>query len=301
MKTISKLSIAFVGIFIVLLVPFVVNVLFATEAPLPVFVARWEAGDLLSYLAAFGGAAAALYGVVLSVRYSRESQAALLRNQVAPCINLSWLQVSGRRSHFFEDMEVFAQVDGQEPGMRADTPLVGDKKGCGVLPCCEDDALHVMYIVIADSIISQRSLASDQRDLIEHSDAIEVIGGTTLFCENPVRYQPMRLKNVGLAPAINMRYTVLGPGSEGTDRDLGVPPITLGERDCAYIGLYLDTRCPISGEYTLSLHYYDVLGNQYRQHFPFEISCGEEASPEVPLLTMEYLISKELLHDDVIR
>lgn len=81
-KWIKRNWIVMVILLILIIVgPLAINWLFKQKAPIEVLVAEWDASAALGYYGAVIGAAIAVYGVFLTIRYSQKNYKEDVRNR----------------------------------------------------------------------------------------------------------------------------------------------------------------------------------------------------------------------------
>ena len=89
-KWIKRNWIVMVILLILIIVgPLAINWLFKQKAPIEVLVAEWDASAALGYYGAVIGAAIAVYGVFLTIRYSQKNYKEDVRNRTLPYITLT--------------------------------------------------------------------------------------------------------------------------------------------------------------------------------------------------------------------
>jgi len=243
---------------LILLVPVLVNLLFSITARFPIFEAKWDAGSLLVYIATIIAAAAALTGVVLTIKHSRESINEQLKKQAMPYVALMRLERKGLKSHFME-----LNYGGQNP-------LSMDR--------CNGEEQYVEYeskqeyLVIGERIRFVSVLDPWLQEAIEYHDEIHRnSSGGFAFSRSSVLYQPFLVKNVGFGPAIDFEYGLYRADTPIDDRHVTIPR-ALGSGEDLRIGLIVETNAAGAvGDYVLTLLYEDIYANRYGEDFGVQV------------------------------
>ena len=84
----------------IIIVPFLIHVCFKINAPITFLEAEWGAGDVLAFYGVLVGAVATVWGVYLSIQYSRSNYQEDVKNRVLPFIALTTLKVRTKFSLF---------------------------------------------------------------------------------------------------------------------------------------------------------------------------------------------------------
>ena len=225
--------------------PFVIQIFFSLNAPLPFFVAQWSAGDMLGYCAGIGGAVATIIAVVMTIREERVGRIETQRLASIPCIALKLHESNENVNDALSSMEGKAR-----------------------------------FIVVQNGQAGFQSKLNDVQQSMVSGGAMLVLemGPLLSSVPNPALRYWITMTNAGNGAAINAKAWLDrdGSASQHDGKTLHTEPVQLLPGNSSdFIVLFEDRDDKLTqGDYTLIIDYFDVLGNQYRQSYSISIGPG---------------------------
>ncbi len=262
----------FILIFVIL-VPLLINFLFKIHSKISFIVAEWDASAALTFYGALLGAGITVYGVYLTIQYSRENYKEDVRNRVLPFIVIEMLKTKSHKNIFAKnDKEDEAELDGYI-----------------------EYKLEDCYCILNDGKIEYKNaLTKDQKQLIENG-GIKWIpnsnGGSYSCVVIDEICVPLEFENIGNGTAVNFRCGINRKDTTAHDRRfLPVKAVRVGGKlmmhvfseDCGKDSKNL-------GEYVLSFFYEDIYKNQYEQSFDILIEYNEEHNVPMFSINMDHV------------
>lgn len=220
--------------------------------PIKFLQVEWSAGDVLAFYGVLVGAVATVWGVYLSIQYSRSNYQEDVKNRVLPFIALTTLKV---RTKF--------------------SPLNADDLRINIFDSNEYEEYKVekiYYIIEKGKITAKTRLTKEQDEKLkqggwrwESNDS----GTTQLICVDLVTL-PLELENVGNGAANRFR---IGLNLSTTEEKLWqyTTPMPLKVGETLYVHVYCEDGIESKGSYILDLVYEDIYGNKYRQRYGITI------------------------------
>nr|WP_297707251.1 hypothetical protein [uncultured Butyrivibrio sp.] len=265
----------FFGFVFVILVPLLINILFKIQSPIDFVVAEWDASAALAFYGALLGAGITVYGVYLTIQYSRENYREDVRNRVLPFIVIDMLKTKSHKNIFSTN-----EID-NEPEFE------------GYI----EYKLEDYYCILKDGKIEYRNaLTKEQKQLIENGGTRWVPngnGGSYVVVDEIC--VPLEFENIGNGTAVNFRCGINRRDVPIDDRRfLPVIAFRVGGKlmmhifseDCGRDSKNL-------GEYILSFVYEDIYKNKYEQSFDISIEYNEEHHAPMFSINMDH--AQELL------
>lgn len=270
-----------IGIFFVIFciaIPLLINVLFKVAAPFDVFVAKWSAGDALSFYAAIISAILAIYGISLTIQSSRTEMNENIRNNVLPFIILEFLETKTKQRDLFS-CDITEELPDPEITDYIESPLT-----------------EMVFVIKASEVIPKRFLSGHQRTVIENGGYrnVPISEGATVTVQDMYVYVPLHLENVGNGAAVSMRIGLNRVRTDCVRKYIKPIPLKVGKS--VKVAIYSDDlklESPELGDYELEIIYYDIYGNRYRQSNLVQLCF--EADKHFPYLRIETMQSQEIV------
>ena len=220
--------------------------------PIKFLQAEWSAGDVLAFDGVLVGAVATVWGVYLSIQYSRSNYQEDVKNRVLPFIALTTLKVRSKYSPFRE----------------TDVPQKTSESNE-----YEEYKIKKIYYVIEKGQISVTSrLQQEQETTLKQGGwhwELNDSGSMQLVCVDLIAL-PFELENVGNGAANRLR---IGLNSQPVDEKkwkyTTAMPLKVGET--LYIHVYCQDGAESKGSYIFDLVYEDIYANKYRQRYGIAI------------------------------
>ena len=265
-------------------VPMLINTLFKVDFGLELFRAEWEAGDVLSFYGMILASVLTVYGVYLSIDYSKKNYRDDLRNQVLPFFSIYNLKTKSKRNWRFPNNS---------------NVITGEK--LSIEGYQEYKIKDYCYILENGKIDIRDGLSDKQKDLLDNSGLRWLINDGSAACEalNPMCH-PMEMENVGNGPAISFRIGFNRKNTPEIEKMYAYPiPIKVGEKIMVHI---FSEDCGKNsanlGDYILDMYYKDIYGNEYAQKHDVSIEYSDEfESPMISILYEEKQILCSMCHD----
>jgi len=251
-----KKMLFFLFVFIVL-VPFLINILFKMDLPFDIFVIEWDASAALESYFTLLGAGLAVFGVYLTIQYSRENYKEDVRNRVLPFVMIEMLKT---QSH----INIFS------PNNTEDKPILDGYK---------EYKVQDVYCILNDGEIEYKtSLTKEQKQTIEQCGLKWVQHGSGYTCVN-TNYIciPLEIENVGNGAAVNFIFGLNRRDVNKNERKFfriitlkvgGEYMIHIFSEDCGIESRNL-------GDYVLSFVYEDIYKNKYEQDFDISLEYND--------------------------
>lgn len=232
----------------IIIIPFLIHICFKINMPIKFLQAEWGAGDVLSFYGVLVGSVATVWGVYLSIQYSRSNYQEDVKNRVLPFIALTTLKA---RSNF----NPFDITNIKKP--------ISDHKAY------EEYKVEKIYYVIEKGKITPKSgLTQAQEEKLKQGGwhwETNDSGLTQLVCLNLVTL-PFELENVGNGAANRFRIGLNAQDTEEETWQYTTPmPLKVGET--LYVHIYCENGVDSKGNYILDLVYEDIYSNKYRQRY----------------------------------
>lgn len=232
----------------IIIVPFLIHVCFKINAPITFLEAEWGAGDVLAFYGVLVGAVATVWGVYLSIQYSRSNYQEDVKNRVLPFIALTTLKVRTKFS-------LFPTVDANK-----ETSCPNEYE--------EYKVEKIYYIIEKGKITPKTGLTKDQEEKLQQGGMrweANDSGTISLVCADLVTL-PLELENVGNGAAIRFRIGLNKHNTDENDWQYLTPrPLKIGES--LYVHVYCEDGEESKGSYILDMVYEDIYGNKYRQRY----------------------------------
>ena len=259
-KWIKRNWIVMVILLILIIVgPLAINWLFKQKAPIEVLVAEWDASAALGYYGAVIGAAIAVYGVFLTIRYSQKNYKEDVRNRTLPFITLTMLKTKSYKKLF--------PVNVIENRNREKEEGYFEYK------------LQDYYCILENGMVGyQTGLSERQQEILNNAGTkwVSSPSGGSLVVVNDICV-PIEIENVGNGTAIRLRYGLNRKGISEKDRRY-LPVISLKPENPILLHIFSeDCSKEINnlGEYILSFYYEDIFSNRYKQDFEVMIEYND--------------------------
>ena len=248
-----KKSIIWFLIIGIVVIPILIHIAFKIKSPIDFFVAVWDAGDFLAFYGALVGSIATVWGVYLSIEYSRSNYQEDVKKRVLPFVVLTNLRSKPKISFF----------------SGANTKKVPFSSEY------EEYKIQKIYYIIKDgNITAQTWLSAEQQEKIEQGGFLWRTdeSGTKSVLRVDLVSIPLELENVGNGVAIQFR---VGLNSNVIDEEKWqhINPMPLKVGQSLYVHIYCDDGEKSKGSYILDLVYDDIYGNKYRQCHTISIDC----------------------------
>lgn len=236
----------------IILIPLLIHICFKINAPIKFFQAEWSAGDVLAFYGVLVGAVATVWGVYLSIQYSRSNYQEDVKNRVLPFIALTTLKVRSKFSPFH-----IADIR---------------KKMSDPNEYEEYKVEKIYYIIEKGKITAKTGLTQEQEEKLKQGGwrwETNDSGTTQLICVDLVTL-PLELENVGNGAANRFRIGLNAQTTEEKALQYTTPmPLKVGET--LYIHIYCEDGTESKGGYILDLVYEDIYANKYRQRYGIAI------------------------------
>lgn len=259
-KWIKRNWIVMVILLILIIVgPLAINWLFKQKAPIEVLVAEWDASAALGYYGAVIGAAIAVYGVFLTIRYSQKNYKEDVRNRTLPFITLTMLKTKSYKKLF--------PVNVIENRNREKEEEYFEYK------------LQDYYCILENGMVGyQTGLSERQQEILNNAGTkwVSSPSGGSLVVVNDICV-PIEIENVGNGTAIRLRYGLNRKGISEKDRRY-LPVISLKPENPILLHIFSEDCSKESnnlGEYILSFYYEDIFSNRYKQDFEVMIEYND--------------------------
>lgn len=239
--------------------PLAINWLFKQKAPIEVLVAEWDASAALEYYGAVIGAAIAVYGVFLTIRYSQKNYKEDVRNRTLPFITLTMLKTKSYKKLF--------PVNVIENRNREKEEGYFEYK------------LQDYYCILENGMVGyQTGLSERQQEILNNAGTkwVSSPSGGSLVVVNDICV-PIEIENVGNGTAIRLRYGLNKKGISEKDRRY-LPVISLKPENPILLHIFSEDCSKESnnlGEYILSFYYEDIFSNRYKQDFEVMIEYND--------------------------
>lgn len=242
-----KKSIIWFFIIGILIMPSLIHLVFKTHTPIDFLVAVWDAGDVLAFYGVLIGSIATVWGVYLSIEYSRSNYQEDVKNRVLPFIALTTLKTKTKFSPF----------------NISDTNNVAHSTGY------EEFKLEKIYYVINEGVVTVKpSLTAKQEEKVKQGGwnwETNESGTMQLVCIDLVT-MPFEIENVGNGVANQFRMG-LNPEKVDEENWKYITPIPLKVGQSLYVHIYCEDGVKSKGNYILDLVYEDIYCNKYRQRY----------------------------------
>ena len=255
MKNILKKYWRSILLFIIIglvLIPFLIHLFFKINSCCEFFIAEWTAGDVLAFYGVLLGSVATVWGVYLSIQFSRSNYEDDTKRKVLPFIVLTTLKVKVKYNPL-------AMQDIRKETVKKDT--------------YEEVLLNEVYFILSnDKIEVKTTLTAQQEQNIHQGGARWINGenGSKSLVATDLLSLPMVIENVGNGVA-NLFRVGLNSNSIAEDDWKYVTPMPFKVGQTLYIHIYSEDAKLSLGEYSLDLVYEDIYKNQYRQRYTIEI------------------------------
>lgn len=268
-----------IGIILSLLL---LNWSFKQEAPFPIFVAEWEAGDALAFwgslLGGGLGAAVTIIGVYLTLKQSREDtkeqiKATLDTNRetleqnrlyavmtqkasVLPIITINKVLTEFR--NYNPIMSMFCEILKQNESQAADELIPVEDKSEYI-----EFKLSELAVVFSNNGIINiyPHLSSKQKELIEKPFQATVKGNTAAIGSKTFFYCPFYFANGGKGTAVNFCLRIFQEGKF----IIGSQPFSLTPDQELKVSFFSENYNWIGDMYELHLIYSDIYKTKYQQ------------------------------------
>ena len=216
--------------------------------PIKFLQAEWSAGDVLAFYGVLVGAVATVWGVYLSIQYSRSNYQEDVKNRVLPFIALTTLKVRSKYSpfHIADIRKKISDPNEYE----------------------EYKVEKIYYIIEKGKITPKTGLTNEQEQKLKQGGMrweTNDSGTTQLVCIDLVTL-PFELENVGNGAANRFRIGLNSQTTEEKDWQYTTPmPLKVGET--LYVHVYCEDGEESKGNYILDLFYEDIYSNKYRQRY----------------------------------
>ncbi len=272
-----KQCVLFVFVFVIL-IPLLINLLFKLHSSIDFFVAEWNASAALTFYGALLGAGITVYGVYLTIQYSRENYKEDVRNRVLPFIVIDKLKTKSHKN-------IFSKND-----------KVDETEFEGYIEYKIED----YYCILNDGKIEYRnSLTKEQKQLIENCGTKWIPnsnGGSYVVVDEIC--VPLEFENVGNGTAVNFRSGINRKDIAVAERRF-LPVIALRVGGKIMMHIFSEDCGKTSknlGEYVLSIVYEDIYKNMYEQNFDISIEYNEEH--HAPIFSINMDNTQELLKQE---
>lgn len=258
--------------------PLIINSLFKMKAPIEIFIAEWNAGDVLSFYAVIVSSVIAISGISLTIKSSREEQQENTRNSVLPFILINYLDVQTKSVDLLNFDTIDVQND-PEITEYAEKPLT-----------------EVYFIISEKGVEIERTLSGHQKTVVENNGLITESNGAGMVYKALVSYMyiPLSLENVGKGAAINMQVG-LNLKSPNTASKY-TRPVSLRAGDTFKAAIYSENNKEGSskfGTYEFEIKYSDIYGNRYKHVNQMQFLYKDDVHRS--MLTMETIQAQELV------
>lgn len=232
----------------IIIIPFLIHICFKINAPIKFFQAEWGAGDVLAFYGVLVGAVATVWGVYLSIQYSRSNYQEDVKNRVLPFIALTTLKVRSKFSPF-HIADIRKKIS--DPNEYEEYKIE-----------------KIYYIIEKGKITAKIGLTKEQEEKIKQGGwrwETNDSGTTQLICIDLVTL-PLELENVGNGAANRFRIGLNAQTTEEQAWQYTTPmPLKVGET--LYVHVYCEDGVESKGNYILDLVYEDIYSNKYRQRY----------------------------------
>lgn len=246
-------------IFLVLIVPLVINYLFTVPALCRFLGVDWEVADALSYYGTIISTIAAIAGVFLSIQYAQKNYREDERNRIRPYLALTYFRTKPKYNVF--DPRDIGKEDGEEDNSQY-----------------KEYILEKLYILISpDKVDYKDGLTKNQIQILKTGGALwEPTQTGARLIEKLYLSLPCECENVGNGTAIDLRVSLYREGKDG-DAIKYANMFTLQTGKSIYLHIFSEEFVKeICGNYTLCFRYSDLIGNRYVQKFSVELGWNEE-------------------------
>lgn len=254
-----KLVLALIAFVLIVVVPFVINFLFKLKSSVPIFVAEWDAGDVLSFYGTLLASAATIIGVYATVDYAQKNYRNDERNRTIPYFALSEYSIMCRFDLFLSEDRGTDEKD--------QTNIYREYKR------------EKVYVVVDENGIKYKTkLTKRELNLIKTNGYAwtQTANGVSLEQEKLLS-MPFEAKNIGNGGAVDSRLLFY---KEGEDCKVAAPLYSIGKDEKIDFHIFCENKELMNGNnYILELVYGDILGNYYVQKFPMSFGDGENNGP----------------------
>lgn len=232
----------------IIIIPFLIHICFKINMPIKFFQAEWSAGDVLAFYGVLVGAVATVWGVYLSIQYSRSNYQEDVKNRVLPFIALTTLKVRSKFSplHIADICKKMSDPNEYE----------------------EYKVEKIYYIIEKGKITAKTGLTDEQEQKLKQGGMCwetNDSGTIQLVCIDLVTL-PFELENVGNGAANRFRIGLNSQTTAEKDWQYTTPmPLKVGET--LYVHVYCEDGVESKGSYILDLVYEDIYSNKYRQRY----------------------------------
>lgn len=265
------LVISVVGLVVV---PLLINFLFKMDFGIELLRAEWDAGDALSFYGVLLAALLAVYGVYLSIDYSKRIYRDDLRNQVLPFFSVYNLKTKSKRNWLMSD-------DSED--VKAETSSIEGYQEYKIKDYC--------YVLENGEISIFDGLSNEQKQLLDNGGFKWIKnGGVTMCVASNHICHPMEIENVGNGTALSFRIGFNRKDTLKKEKKYTYAiPIKTSEKIMVHI---FSEDCGENsanlGDYILEMYYKDIYGNEYSQKHDINIDYSENHnSPVISILYEE--------------
>jgi len=229
-----------------------IHICFKTTTSIKFFQAEWSAGDVLAFYGVLVGAVATVWGVYLSIQYSRSNYQEDVKNRVLPFIALTPLKVRAKYlpPHSVEPLKLISKP----------------------IEYKEYKVEKIYYIIEKGQVSVKNHLTPQQNENVEKGGwrwETDASGTMQLMCIELVTL-PLELENVGNGVANHFQ---IGLNSSTTDEKFWnyTTPMPLKVGETLNIHIYCEDGVQSKGSYVFDLIYEDIHGTKYRQQYGIAI------------------------------
>lgn len=232
----------------IIIIPLLIHICFKINTPIEFFQAEWSAGDVLAFYGVLVGAVATVWGVYLSIQYSRSNYQEDVKNRVLPFIALTTLKVRSRFSIFHtSDMHDNISESNEYEEYKVE---------------------KIYYIIKKGKVTPKTGLTGEQEQKLKQGGLrweTNDSGTAQLVCIDLVT-MPFELENVGNGVANRFR---IGLNSQTVDENVWqyTTPMPFKIGETLYVHVYCEDGEESKGIYILDLIYEDIYSNKYRQRY----------------------------------
>lgn len=255
----------------IIAVPLLINILFKIHSTVDFIVAEWDASAALIFYGALLAAGITVFGVYLTIQYSRENYKEDVRNRVLPFIVIEMLKTKSHKTFFASNTE----DDEATPEGYVEYKL------------------QDYYCILNDGKIEYKTgLTSAQKQLLQNGGTewvSEANGGRCIVVDDIC--VPIEIENVGNGTAINFRYGLNRTNVAVNERKF-LPVISLKAGGTLMFYIFSEDCGKNSnnhGEYVLLFVYEDIYKNRYEQKFDVSIEYSEEHNAPVFSINMDHM------------
>lgn len=256
----------------------IVHLLFKWNSGCDFISAEWSAGDLIAYIAGFetfiGTVVLGIIAVWQSDRANITNDNLLNltkeneRKSVLPFLSFN-SYIPKYEGNSFISMLAKAMHESKSEEDEKYIPLEDTTKRVDILL----DELN--FTIYSNVIKINAELTQEQKEVVNNQFGIsKQEGGVAITIPNHY-YTKIFVENCGKGSAINVKCRIYKIGYEDNDNfDVYSIPFTVPVQKHFDLGLFIDLKPEIQGDYVLEFTYYDIYMNVYIQTIPIEL--GEE-------------------------